>query len=368
MRRAAFVSVAALCGLAAAAEVSVRDAFRTAEVEVRAATADLLADLARGETTREEVAEAVRIMASQTAEPAEEYLFLQGAFRLFVRAGAYGRATDVLRRLQKREFPAAALADLVGRALEPVPRGTDVGELESMWTALREEAAQIRRQAEARRTDAALARTRLPAFAVEPGETLPDVLARIRGELGRRGEPGFHALLRCRLALDGRPAFPALPATRMTGETLADILARCAALGGYETRTRGAFRFFTRAAPNRTPCSASAPWADDAGETARRLKRVRIGFVAFGGDETVDAAVERLLTTVRDLGGHADPVDCDVVLWAPPDGRFPPVRTARASDTTLYDALDLAATAAGYVLEVRGACLVLRPDAKGTVP
>ena len=361
MRRAGLGWTALLCGLAAAAEVPVQEAFRRAEPEVRAATADLLADLARGGTTREEVAEAVRIMASQTAEPAEEFLFLQGAFRLFVRAGAYGRATDVLRRLRKRDFPAAALADLVGRALEPVPRGTDVGELEAMWTALREEAAQVRRQAEARRTDAALTRVRLPAFAVESGETLPDVLARIRGELRRRGEPAFRAVLRGRLAADGTAAFPALPATRMTDETAGDVLARCAALGGYETRTHGAFRFFTCAAPNRSPSPASAPWADDAGETARLLKRVRIGFVAFGGDETVDAAVERLLLAVRDFGGPADPVACDVVLWSPPDGRFPPVRTARASDTTLYDALDLAATAAGYVLDVRGACVVLRP-------
>ena len=368
MRNVGRVCALLLCGWSAAAEMPAREAFRRAEPEVRAATAGLLADLARGETTREEVAEAVRIMASQTAEPAEEYLFLQGAFRLFVRAGAYGRAADVLRRLRKREFPAMALADLAGHALEPVPRGTDVGELESMWTALRDEAAQVRRLAEERRTDAALARTRLPAFAVEPGETLPDVLARLRGELSRRGEPGFHALLRCRLAPDGRAAFPALPATRMTDESLADILARCAALGGYETRTRGALRFFTCPAPNHAPSSASAPWADDAGETARRLKRVRIGFVAFGGDETVDVAVERLLTTVRDFGGRTDPVACDVVLWAPPDGRFPPVSTVRASDTTLYDALDLAAASAGYVLDVRGACLVLRPGAAGTVP
>ena len=338
-----------------------------AEPEVRRATVDLLADLARGETTRGEVAESVRIMASQTADPAEEYLFLQGAFRLFVRAGEYARAVDVLRRMQKREFPVEALVDLVGRALEPVPRGTDVGELEPLFRALRAEAAQVRAQRAERRVAAALARVRVAGFEVVAGETLPDVLGRVRRELANQGEAGFRYVLRCPLASNGGERFPALPALRLADVSLADVLARVCAAGALTMRARGGVRIFEVLSVGQ-PARAPVDFPGEDEETARRMKRVRIGFVAFGGDETVDQAVERVLQAVADDGRQSSGLAFDLVLWAPPDGRFPRTGTARASDTTLYDALGLACASAGYVLDVRGACVVLRPAPAGTVP
>ena len=330
-----------------------------AEADVRAATAELLEGLARGERTRDEVAEAVRIMASQTAEPAEEYLFLQGAFRLLVRAGEYVRAVDVLRRMQRREFPAEALADLVGRALEPVPRGTDVGELEPLLSALREEAAQRRRQRAARRVDAALARTRLPSFAVAAGEVLPDMLDRVRGELRARGEPAFGIVLRCPLAADGSEDFPVLPALRFEDVALAEVLARGARAGAFTVRAQGDLRLFA-AANGGAAAPAASFFKGDGEATASRLKRIRIRFAAFGADEALDAAVERLLLTVAD-----ETAGVDAVLRAPPDGRFPRLETLRVSDTTLFDLLDLVARSAGYRFEVRGGCVVLRPAPAG---
>ena len=331
-----------------------------AETDVRAATAELLDGLARGERTRDEVAEAVRIMASQTAEPAEEYLFLQGAFRLFVRAGEYVRAVDVLRRMQRREFPPEALADLVGRALEPVPRGTDVGELEPLLDALREESVQRRRQAAARRIGRALAETRPPAFAVAEGESLPDVLVRIRRQVRSAGGPGFGLFLRVPLAADGSEGFPALPALQVADTPLADVLARGVRAGAFRMRAQGDRLFFACPAGAASTVSGADLSAGDGEATARRLKRIRIRFAAFGADEALDAAVERLLLAVAD-----EAQDVDVLLRAAPDGTFPRMGTLRVSDTTLFDLLGLAAESVGYRFDVRGTCLVLRPAPAG---
>lgn len=354
------LACAALCAGAASAAPTRADLLK-AEADVRAATAELLDGLSRGERTRDEVAEAVRIMASQTAEPAEEYLFLQGAFRLFVRAGEYVRAVDVLRRMQRREFPPEALADLVGRALEPVPRGTDVGELEPLLAALREEAAQRRRQRSARRIDAALAGTRPPVFAVGDGEPLPDILVRIRRQVRAAGGPDFGIFLRVPLSADGSEGFPALPALEVKDAPLAEVLARGVRAGAFRMRPQGDRLFF--ACPSGAAAGGDALFAGDGEATARRLKRIRIRFAAFGADEALDAAVERLLLAVAD-----EAQGVDVLLRAAPDGTFPRMGTLRVSDTTLFDLLLLAAESVGYAFEVRGACIVLRPGAAGTVP
>ena len=132
MTRLRILLLVSCAALSAAAEPSpTRAELETAEKEVREIVEDILEDLQSGEITRAEAAEEARIRASQVEKPAEEYLLLQGAFQLFMRAREYPRAADLLRHMHAREFPPEALVSLAEQALEPVPRGEPVAGLDA---------------------------------------------------------------------------------------------------------------------------------------------------------------------------------------------------------------------------------------------
>ena len=122
-----------------------RAELEAAEDGVREVVQDVLDDLHDGKLTRAEAAEEVRIRASH-AESAAEYLLLQGAFRLFMRAGEYPRAADLLRHMHDREFSPEALASLAEQALEPVPRGVPVAGLDGLLATLHDEIAHARKR------------------------------------------------------------------------------------------------------------------------------------------------------------------------------------------------------------------------------
>ena len=98
--------------------------------------------------------------------------------------------------------------------------------------------------------------------------------------------------------------------------------------------------------------------AGNADETARKLKGCRLGFVAFDTSETLPEAAERLFLAVSYRAREG----FDVVVLTPPDGKSPPLRTVRAADVALYDALGLLCDAADYRFEIKGSWVVLSPQ------
>jgi len=335
-----------------------REQLQQAEGPVREATTELLAALSRGEIMPAVAAEEVRILASQTESSAEAYLLLQGAFRLYVRAGEYRRVVEVSRHLSTRDYSARRLVGLIEGALKPVPRGVDVGELESHLRALKEEAARSRKRNMERRLTRALESWVVERFSTEEAKTLPAVLERMRKD---SGSP-LRMLVRCPLPVTGGEDFPLLPAMKFAGTTAAAVVARCAAEGEFTLRSHGTLQLFTRTAP--VAQGGQLPknfFAGDTARTLRQLKRIPIGFVAFDGNEPLDEALERMFLAVEDYGGTAGS-GFDVLLRSEPNGKFPLLKTVRASDTTLYDALDLACRAAGATFEVCGNCIVVLPN------
>ena len=93
----------------------------------------------------------------------------------------------------------------------------------------------------------------------------------------------------------------------------------------------------------------------NAEETARKLRECRLGFVAFDASETLPEAAERLFLAVSDRAREG----VDMVVFTPPDGKSPPLRTVRAADIALYDALGLLCDAAGYRFEIAGDWVVI---------
>lgn len=333
-----------------------------AEPEVRKATQELLAGLARGETTRSEVAETVRIMGSQSADFAEEYLFLQGAFRLFVRSSEFARATEILRHMRSRDFPLEALIDLTEQALEPVPRGVDTGTLDDVLRDMRDDLARTRRVAVESAVTRGLETVRFPRLEPDSAQTLPEFLDLVRGALRNEGRPVFHYVLRCPMTGDGKGEFPVSPVGTVDTATLSSAMTRFCGEGGYVDRVHGPLRFLTRSAPF-DPASPARQvrFAGNTEATTQRLKRIRFGFVAFDGNETIDEAVERLLRAVVDQGRQSENVDFDVVLRSPPHGRFPRMHTLRIVDTTLFDVFSLLCSAVEYNFKISGECAILIP-------
>ena len=334
-----------------------REQLVKAEPRVRAATEDLIEALQKGKMSPAEAAEESRIRASQTVSGAESYLLLQGAFRLFVQAGEYLRIVEVARHMQLRGFSSRSLVTLIEGALEPVPRGVDVGELEGYLRALKDDAARSQKVATERWVEAKLA-SRTSRGGQSPDETILDLLARVR-TTSQKDRVLFRTIVRCPLGPNGEDGFPVLPPVGGTKATLADELAQGAASGGFTMRAHGRLRLLTRTEPLGTLKPIGDIFgAGKASETARQLKRIRIGFVAFDENEPLDEALERLFLTVSD---YAAELDVDLILRSHPDGRFPLMRTARMSDTTLYDALDLACRSAGAAFEIRGGCVLVHP-------
>ena len=85
------------------------------------------------------------------------------------------------------------------------------------------------------------------------------------------------------------------------------------------------------------------------------MKECRLGFVAFDASETLFEAAERLFLTVCDRAREG----FDAVVLAPP-GKPSSLRTVRAADITLYDALGLLCDAADYRFEITGDWVVLK--------
>ena len=345
-----FVSCATL--FAAAEPSPTRAELESAEKEVREIVEDILEDLQAGEITRADAAEETRIRASQVEKPAEEYLLLQGAFRLFMRAREYPRAADLLRHMHAREFPPEALVSLAEQALEPVPRGEPVAGLDAFVAMLHDEIAHARKRTAERDLGAAFARFRVPQFSSGPDITLLDVARSLRACVLEHGGSRFHVFLQTASA-NGR--IPALPPLEMTNATLNALLDRACASGGWTRRLHGRALLFVRApgAPEYPMRNIRA--TGDAKGTARRLKECRLGFVAFDASETLPEAAERLFLTVCDRAREG----FDAVVLAPP-GKPSPLRTVRAADITLYDALGLLCDAADYRFEIKGDWVVLK--------
>ena len=353
-----------LCaGWALCAGALTREQLIKAEPQVRLATADLVAALQKGEMSPADAAEESRIRAMQTVSSAETYLLLQGAFRLFVKAEEYTRIVEVSRHLQLRGFSARSLVTLIEGALEPVPRGVNVGELERFLRALKDEVARAQKVATEQRVAAALS-ARLPPGGLSPQATLLDLLAQVR-QTEPREKVLFRTIVRCPLGPHGEDGFPVLPPQVWTEGTRTEALVRGARTGGFSMRAHGRLRVFSRTAPVETLAPLGSAFVSGrASETIRRMKRIRIGFVAFDENEPLDEALERLFLAVAD---YAPEMDVDLILRSHPDGRFPLMKTARASDTTLYDALDLACRSAGVAFEVQGSCILVHPTQKGGI-
>ena len=180
------VSCAALSA-AASGPSPTRAELEVAQGEVREIVADVLDDLRGGKLAYADAAEEVRIRASQVEKPAEEYLLLQGAFRLFMRAGEYPRAVDLLRHMRARDFPPEALASLAEQALEPVPRGKPVAGLDALLATLRDEIAHVRKRKSERELDLGLDGRVPSGFPPGPEGTILDVAEGVRACVLERG-------------------------------------------------------------------------------------------------------------------------------------------------------------------------------------
>ena len=331
-----------------------RAELEAAEDGVREVVQDVLDDLHDGKLTRAEAAEEVRIRASHAESAAEEYLLLQGAFRLFMRAGEYPRAVDLLRHMHAREFPPEALASLAEQALEPVPRGVSVAGLDALLATLRDEIAHVRKQRAEQELGEAFNRITVPHFSSGSDGTLLDVAESLRACVLEHGGPRFHVFL---LSASAEGGVPALPPLQMTNATLRVLLNAACGVGGWMRRGHGRAVLLTRKPGAPTGHTGKIRSSGNADETARKLKDCRLGFVAFDPSETLPEAAERLFLAVSDRAREG----FDLVVLTPPDGTPPPLRTVRAADITLYDALGLLCDAVGYRLEIKGDWVVLSP-------
>ena len=339
---------------AAAAPSPSRAELEAAEGDVREIVADILDGLRAGTFAHAEAAEEVRIRASHVESAAEEYLLLQGAFRLFMRAGEYPRAVDMLRHMHARDFPPEALASLAEQALEPVPRGVPVAGLDGLLATLHDEIAHARKQRAEQELGKAFARIKIPKFSSGSEGTLLDMTENLRACVLGQGGPRFHVFL---LAASAEGGVPALPSLQMTNATLRVLLDAACGAGGWKRRIHGRALLLTRTTGAPTGHTGKIRSSGNADETARKLKECRLGFVAFDPSETLPEATERLFLAVSDRAREG----FDLVVLTPPDGTPPPLRTVRAADITLYDALGLLCDAVGYRFEIKGGWVVLSP-------
>lgn len=349
------VLVCACTALSAAAEPSPsRAELEAAEDGVREVVQDVLDDLHDGKITRAEAAEEVRIRASH-AESAAEYLLLQGAFRLFMRAGEYPRAADLLRHMHDREFPPEALASLAEQALEPVPRGVPVAGLDGLLATLHDEIAHARKRKAEQELDEVFDNLFLSnTFSSSPDGTILDVVENVRACMREHGGPCFNVFLQSP-SVDG--GIPALPPIQLMYPRLRVLLKAACISGGWSRRIHGRAMMFAREPGAAGDRAGKIRVAGNADETARKLKECRLGFVAFDTSETLPEAAERLFLAVSYRAREG----FDLVVLTPPDGKSPPLRTVRAADIALYDALGLLCDAAGYRFEIKGSWVVLSP-------
>ena len=185
-----------------------RAELEAAEDGVREVVQDVLDDLHDGKLTRAEAAEEVRIRASH-AESAAEYLLLQGAFRLFMRAGEYPRAADLLRHMHDREFSPEALASLAEQALEPVPRGVPVAGLDGLLATLHDEIAHARKRTAEQELGNAFDNLFLSnTFSSGSDGTILDVVETVRACMREHGGPYFNVFLQSPSVDGGIPALP----------------------------------------------------------------------------------------------------------------------------------------------------------------
>jgi len=330
-----------------------RAELEAAQKEVREIVSDILADLRDGTLARADAAEEVRIRASQVQKPAEEYLLLQGAFRLFMRAREYPRAVDLLRHMHARDFPPEALASLAEHALEPVPRGEPVAGLDALMATFHDEIAHVRKRKAEQELAAAFDGLRLPHFSSGRDDTLVDMLERVRTSMQVQDGSRFNVFLRAE-STDG--GIPALPPLEMAEGRLRDLFDAACRAGGWTRRIHGRALLLTRKSGAPAARTVDIRSSGDAEETARQLKACRLGFVAFDASETLPEAAERLFLVVSDRAR----MGFDMVVLTPPGGTSAPLRTVRAADITLYDALGLLCDAARSRFEITGGWVVLR--------
>lgn len=338
---------------AGAATTPTRAELESAEDGVREIVEDVLDGLRSGTLSRADAAEEVRIRACQVTKSAEEYLLLQGAFRLLVRAREFQRAAELLRHMRAREFPPEALASLVDGALEPVPRGEPVFGLDALASSLHDEVAHARKLRFERDLGAAFARFRVPKFSTGAEISLLDMVGSLRSCVLEHGGPRFHVFLQTQSSGRG---IPSLPPLNITNSTLHAILDEACSKGGWTRSVHGRALLFSRRPGAPEGAAREIRDSGDSEETARRLKECRLGFVAFDATETLPEAAERLFLAVCDRAREG----FDAIVLTPPGGPSP-MRTVRAADITLYDALGLLCGAAGYSFEIKGEWVVLSP-------
>ena len=259
-----------------------------------------------------------------------------------------------LRHMHAREFPPEALASLAEQALEPVPRGVPVAGLDALLATLRDEIAHVRKQRAEQELGEAFNRITVPHFSSGSDGTLLDVAESLRACVLEHGGPRFHVFL---LSASAEGGVPALPPLQMTNATLRVLLNAACGAGGWKRRIHGRALLLTRTPGAPTGHTGKIRSSGNADETARKLKDCRLGFVAFDPSETLPEAAERLFLAVSDRAREG----FDLVVLTPPDGTPPPLRTVRAADITLYDALGLLCDAVGYRLEIKGDWVVLSP-------
>jgi hypothetical protein len=168
------------------------------------------------------------------------------------------------------------------------------------------------------------------------------------------GGPRFHVFL---LAASAEGGVPALPPLQLTNQTLHALLDLACGAGGWKRRAHGRALLLTRTPGVPVGRTGKIRSSGNVDETASKLKDCRLGFVAFDPSETLPEAAERLFLAVSDHAREG----FDLVVLTPPDGTPPPLRTVRAADITLYDALGLLCDAVGYRFEIRGDWVVLSP-------
>lgn len=264
--------------------------------------------------------------------------------------------------MRTREFPLEALVDLVDQALEPIPRGVDIGDLDEVQAVMRDDLARRCRLLEELEVTEALERLCPPHGDSEVVCTAPEFLEQMRGALRDGGKPVFRYVLRCPMIGGNQDDFPVVSCDSVEHATWTALLFRFCGEGKYVERVHGALRFLTRTMPIENTCPVRRIFfAGDAEETARRMKRIRLGFVAFDGNETIDEAVERLLRAVVDQGRPSERIDFDVILRSPANGQFPRMKTLRAVDTTLFDAFSLVCSGIGYKFRICGDSVVVSP-------